>query len=143
LHFPPQPSDDIRIGIAAHTDYGLCTILAQDDVEALQVHYNDQWHNIKTVPNALLVNAGDMLQRWTNGLFKSPIHRVINYSGKHRFSIPFFFDPNFNAEVECIEECRKETGEAKYAPIKYADYLMGLHNKTIVEHQKKLENKNM
>lgn len=71
-----------------------------------------------------------MLQRWSNDLFKSTIHRVLNIKGRDRYSIPFFFEPNFDCLVECISTCVSEGSVSKYAPIKSGDYLLMRYNET-------------
>lgn len=68
-------------------------------VEGLQIFKNKKWVDVKPLEDAFIINLGDMLQRWTNDTFKSTLHRVMNKSGKERYSIPFFYEPNFNAEI--------------------------------------------
>jgi isopenicillin N synthase-like dioxygenase len=87
-------------GVGEHTDYGLLTILRQDEVGGLQVKSQSRWVEAPPVPGAFVCNIGDMLDRLTGGLYRSTPHRVRNAGGRDRLSFPFFFDPNFNAEVE-------------------------------------------
>ncbi len=74
-------------------------------------------------PGAFVVNIGDCLMRWTNDVYVSTPHRVVNRSGKERYSIAFFFDPNPEARVEAIPSCLAPGEAARYAPILAADYL--------------------
>lgn len=135
LHYPPLPLDEARFGCGAHSDYGCCTILAQDGTGGLQLlHANGQWVDVSCSKDTLVVNIGDMMQRWTNDVYKSTVHRVINPSGKHRFSIPFFFDPNFDLLVECIETCKNE--KVLYPPIKFGEHISNMYNATFVVQQK-------
>lgn len=95
-------------GVGEHTDYGLFTILKQDDSGGLQVKSKGEWPNsewIAALPiaNSFVCNIGDMLDRMTGGLYRSTPHRVRNQSSRDRLSFPFFFDPNFNAEVKAIQ----------------------------------------
>lgn len=92
--------------VAEHTDYGLLTILKQDDSGGLQVRSGADWIPAEPIPGTFVCNLGDMLERMTGGLYVSTPHRVRNTSGKDRLSFPFFFDPNFNAEVHPIQPGR-------------------------------------
>ena len=94
LHYPPIPesSPNDLYGSAPHTDFGCLTILTQDDIGGLQVQTkNGDWIDVPKVEGSFVVNVGDMLNRLTNGILRSTPHRVINKSGKERFSCPFFF----------------------------------------------------
>jgi len=95
---------DVHWGVGEHTDYGLLTILRQDDVGGLQVRTPDGWIEATPVPHSFVCNIGDMLDRMTGGLYKSTPHRVTrNTSGRDRLSFPLFFDPHFEARVQRIE----------------------------------------
>ena len=122
LHYPPisknSPSD--LYGSAPHTDFGCLTILAQDEIGGLQVQTREgEWIDVPKLEGSFVVNAGDMLSRYTNGLLHSTPHRVINKSGKERFSCPFFFDPHTNAVVQPL----KGTGKPKFSPINFGEFL--------------------
>lgn len=86
-------------GVGEHTDYGLLTILKQDDAGGLQVKVKSHWIEAPPIPDTFICNIGDMLDRLTGGLYRSTPHRVRNASGRDRLSFPFFFDPNFNASI--------------------------------------------
>jgi isopenicillin N synthase-like dioxygenase len=90
-------------GVGEHTDYGLLTILKQDDAGGLQVKSKAGWIDAPPIPNSFVCNIGDMLDRLTGGYYRSTPHRVRNSSGRNRLSFPFFFDPNFSALVKPIE----------------------------------------
>lgn len=126
LHYPPQPATraENEYGIAPHTDYGFMTILAQDSVGGLQVKRRDGgWIDATYMPGTFVVNIADMLMQWTNDRWVSTPHRVINTTGRERYSIPFFFDPTYQTVVECIPSCRSATKPALYEPITWGDYL--------------------
>jgi isopenicillin N synthase-like dioxygenase len=123
LHYPPQQVtggeeiSEARIGAGAHSDYGCLALLAQDDRGGLQVRNTaGRWIDAKPIPGTFVVNVGDMLARWTNDLFPATLHRVINTSGLDRQSIPFFYDPNYDAPVEVLETCLAEGERPKYEP---------------------------
>lgn len=122
LHYPPisknSPSD--LYGSAPHTDFGCLTILAQDEIGGLQVQTREgEWIDVPKLEGSFVVNVGDMLSRYTNGLLRSTPHRVINKSEKERFSCPFFFDPHTNAVVQPL----KGTGKPKFSPINFGEFL--------------------
>src|SRR5262245_2893363 len=99
FHYPPQPPADDGWGVGEHTDYGLLTLLAQDDNGGLQVHTPSGWIDAPPLPGTFVCNIGDMLDRLTGGWYRSTPHRVRNVSGQERLSYPFFFDPDFTATV--------------------------------------------
>ena len=107
FNYPSQPvpeGADVQWGVGEHTDYGLLTMLWQDDVGGLEVKTAAGWIDAPPVPHSFVCNIGDMLDRMTGGLYRSTPHRVIiNTSGRDRLSFPFFFDPNFLARVQPIE----------------------------------------
>jgi len=99
FHYPPSPPHDESWGVGEHTDYGLLTLLAQDDSGGLQVAAPEGWIEAPPIPGTLVCNIGDMLDRLTGGWYKSTPHRVRNLSGHGRLSFPFFLDPGYAAEV--------------------------------------------
>jgi isopenicillin N synthase-like dioxygenase len=118
LHYPATTAE--AVGAGEHTDYGNITLLATDDVGGLEVRTRSgDWIAAPPIAGAFVVNIGDCLMRWTNDVYVSTPHRVVNRSGRERYSIAFFFDPNPEALVEAIPSC----GEPRYAPILAADYI--------------------
>ncbi len=95
---------DAHWGVGEHTDYGLLTMLWQDDAGGLQVKSRSRWIDAPPIPGSFICNIGDMLDRLTRGLYRSTPHRVLNTAGRDRLALPFFFDPNFNAEVRPIDD---------------------------------------
>ena len=122
LHYPPIPktSPSDLYGSAPHTDLGCLTILVQDEIGGLQVQTKEgEWIDVPKVEESFVVNVGDMLSRLTNGLLRSTPHRVINKSGRERFSCPFFFDPHTNAIIQPLNG----TGKPKFSPINFGEFL--------------------
>ncbi len=125
LHYPPQKPEEGLFGSAPHTDYGFITLLAQDDVGGLEVlNKNGEWVAAPPIPGAFVMNVGDILARGSNDLFGSTPHRVINSSGRERYSQPFFFDPSMDETIEVLAPCVGPEGTQKYDPVLYRDYLM-------------------
>lgn len=126
LHYPPAPAqrpEDLW-GSAPHTDFGCLTFLAQDDVGGLEVMSpGGEWLSAPPRPDALIVNVGDMLHRWSNGALRSTPHRVINASGRERYSCPFFFDPNVGADIKPLATCVTHDRPAAFDPINFGAFL--------------------
>lgn len=95
-------ADTTGWGVGEHTDYGLLTLLAQDEVGGLEVRVDDRWVAIDPVAESLVCNIGDMLDRMTGGRYRSTVHRVRAPVGRSRLSFPFFFDPGWDVEVRPI-----------------------------------------
>jgi len=90
-----------RFGVAPHTDFGVLTLLHQDQSGGLQIKNRaGDWIEAPPIPGTLVCNTGDLLERWSNGRFKSTVHRVINRSGRARYSMPVFFDPDSDAVID-------------------------------------------
>lgn len=131
-------------GVGEHTDYGLLTLLYQDEVGGLQVQHGSSWIEVPYVPGSFVVNVGDMLERLTSGRYTSALHRVINASGRSRISMPFFFDPRFDAELRPIagvgpEAVRRELidrwdgTDLRDVHGTYGEYLVGKVSKVFPE----------
>jgi len=103
FNYPAVQYTQEQWGVGEHTDYGLLTILKQDDSGGLQVKSKSGWMEAPPVPNSFVCNIGDRLERLTGGLYRSTPHRVRNLATRDRLSFPFFFDPNFAAEIKPIE----------------------------------------
>ena len=133
FHYPPQEppqqpagGDAAAFGVAPHTDYGMITLLSQDPVGGLELRKRDgEWIAAPFIPGTLVVNLGDLFQRWTNDFYRSNPHRVVNRSGRERFSIPTFFNLDYAAPVLCLPTCQSAENPPRYAPIRSGDYLLG------------------
>ena len=126
LYYPPHPGtfDGTLHGAAPHTDYGNITFLAQDDAGGLELQMRDgTWIGIAPTPGAFVCNIGDCLMRWSNDVYVSNRHRVVNRSGRGRYSVAFFGDPAAAANVACLPSCTDEAHPPKYPPITYGEYL--------------------
>lgn len=105
FNYPPShaSTEDDKIGVGEHTDYGLLTLLRQDDAGGLEIWHQDRWLAATPVPDSFVCNVGDMLERLTAGRYVSALHRVRNVSTRDRISMPLFLDPSFDAELAPIE----------------------------------------
>lgn len=128
LHYPPIPenADPRCVRAAAHEDINLITILVAATTTGLELKDRDgKWLPVETAQNNLIVDAGDMLQRITNGLIPATTHRVVNPNdgtNDHRYSMPFFVHPHPKAMLSCIDSCVGDG--AKWEPISSHDFLM-------------------
>jgi len=132
LHYPPQTSsENNQLGAGAHTDWGGITILLQDGNGGLEVQNTDgDWLRATPMPGTFVVNLGDLLRRWTNDVYKSTLHRVLNnVSGKDRYSVPCFFGPREDAVVECIASCAEDRPQL-YPPITAAAHTQDMIRRT-------------
>ncbi|XP_078442543.1 azadirone synthase LFS-like isoform X2 [Wolffia australiana] len=129
--WPPEESVsdslDSNLGASAHTDYGMITLLACDGVRGLQIcKEKDEnprvWEDVAHLEGALVINVGDLLERWTNCFFRSTLHRVVS-TGKERYSIACFLDPNPECVVKCLDTCISESNPPRFPPVRSGDYL--------------------
>lgn len=106
---------EIDIGCGAHTDYGLLTLVNQDeDITALQVrNHSGEWIWAPPIPGTFVCNIGDMLKILTNGLYGSTLHRVFNPSPKYRICVAYFYETNYDAAIEPLDICMQKTGGTK------------------------------
>lgn len=103
FNYPPATESPDALGVGEHTDYGLLTLLRQDDVGGLEIWHRDRWLPAPPVPDSFVCNVGDMLERLTTSRYVSALHRVRNLSTRDRIAMPLFLDPGFDAVLEPIE----------------------------------------
>jgi len=159
IGYPPLPNDHDGFSCGAHKDYGCLTFLYADPTRgALQVLSRNPgavgsstvdlpteseeggiWINADPIQGCVVVNIGEMWEIWTNGLYRSTLHRVVHRGTGYRVSIPFFFEPNFNANVTVLTVARRlqemrlkddnyndagGTGSRDYQSVVYGDFLL-------------------
>ena len=127
IHYPPQPPDlgIDRFGVAPHSDYGCLTLLWQDMVGGLQVRNRaGDWILAPPLDGALVINIGDLLARWTNDSFASTPHRVVNASGRERYSMAVFYDPHPDTEIAVLPGCVAPGDTAHYGQTTCGAYLL-------------------
>jgi isopenicillin N synthase-like dioxygenase len=122
-HMPPDPLDDNEFNICPHTDGSFMTLLATSDQPGLEIlTQSGQWIKAPLIPDAFVVNSGDLLARWSNGRVLSTPHRVANASGTHRYSIPFFLQPTADTVIDCLPTCCGPDNPPKKPPITCGAY---------------------
>jgi isopenicillin N synthase-like dioxygenase len=133
LHYPPQPADARfnQLGSGAHTDWGLITILLQDEIGGLEVLNADgDWIRADPIPGAFVINLGDMVPRITNGLYHSTMHRVLNNaSGRDRYSSPCFFNPGYYYSFDCVPTCR-DLADRPPPTVTFGEHVQDMFRKT-------------
>lgn len=144
FHYPPDPAppEVESWGVGEHTDYGVLTILLQDEQGGLQVKSRGRWIEAPPIPGTFVCNIGDMLDRMTGGLYRSTPHRVRNVSGKDRYSYPLFFDPGFEAVIRPLpiaasarDDSHERWDRANVHAFEgtYGEYLLGKVSKVFPE----------
>jgi len=127
VRYPPQPASTEfnQIGAGAHTDWGGITLLAQDDIGGLEVqNAEDDWVAAPPVPQSFVVNLGDLMSRWTNGVYRSNMHRVLNSSrNQDRYSIPFFHSPRFDAVIKPVPTCVHDEQPPRFEPCTTSEHM--------------------
>ncbi|KAH7861403.1 hypothetical protein Vadar_025648 [Vaccinium darrowii] len=128
----PPPRPDLNLGVKPHADASMVTFLLQDkEVEGLQILKDGQWFRVPIVPNAILINAGDQAEIMSNGMFKSPVHRVVTNSDRERLTVVVFCLPNSKMEIGPVEKIINEKRPRLYKRIKnygaicYENYQLG------------------
>ncbi|XP_058074998.1 jasmonate-induced oxygenase 2-like [Magnolia sinica] len=122
-YYPKCPQPDLTLGLSAHSDPGVLTLLLPDDrVDGLQVRRGDAWVTIRAAPNSFIVNIGDQIQVLSNAIYKSVEHRVIVNSNEERLSLAFFYNPDNDALVGPAPELVGAGRPPLYPSMKYRDY---------------------
>lgn len=133
LYYPPQTcAESKQIGSGAHTDWGAVTVLAQDDLGGLEVRLaNGEWIAVTPQKGMLVINTGDLMQRWTNDTYVSAWHRVINkHKDKARYSIAHFFDMDHFAQIKTLPSCISDSNPEKYPMIGAGDHIVEMYRRT-------------
>ncbi|XP_050232763.1 2-oxoglutarate-Fe(II) type oxidoreductase hxnY-like [Mercurialis annua] len=132
LHYPGEVerSEEEILSVAAHSDFGMITLLMTEGVPGLQVcrdkfKETPTWENVLHMDGAFIVNIGDLMERWTNCSFRSTLHRVIP-AGQKRYSMAYFVNPNPDCIVQCLESCYSESCPRRFPPIRSGDYIKEL-----------------
>jgi isopenicillin N synthase-like dioxygenase len=131
VHYPPQPPTMgvEQRGIGEHTDFGCITLLCQDSNGGLQIRTRDgEWVKAHPIEGTLVINIGDLLERWSNDRLTSTLHRVINSSGRDRYSLTVFYDPTYSTVVDPKDMAPDAT--PSYEPIVAGDHIRARFDQT-------------
>jgi len=128
IGYPPLNTasvDGVGVSCGEHCDYGWLTIVNQDSTaSALRVRNKaGDYINAEPIPGTFVMNIGDMLKVWSNGVYQSTPHKVINNCNQYRVSIPFFYEPNFDAVIEPYHLFVNEQNPPKFKRVVYGDHL--------------------
>ena len=122
LHSEQQASITGHLGVHHHTDAGALTTVLQDQVGGLQVCLDKEWFPVEPVDGALVINIGDMVQVWSNDLYQAPVHRVLASGNRDRYSLPFFYNPSYNAVYAPLDVLTNEASPPRYKPINWGEF---------------------
>ncbi|KAK7372991.1 hypothetical protein VNO80_06384 [Phaseolus coccineus] len=122
--YPPCPKPELVMGLPAHTDHGLLTLLQQNDLGGLQIQHKGKWIPINPLPNSFLINTGDHMEILTNGKYKSVVHRAVVNTKATRISVGTAHGPNLDTIVGPAPELVGDDNPALYRAIKYRDYIL-------------------
>jgi len=131
-HYPPQePSASDDFGIAPHTDTSFLTVLAPNEVPGLAIRKLDgTWLDAPAIPDAFVVNGGQLLLRWTNDRFLATPHRAINRSGGERYALAFFCDAQIDWPIAAVPTTVGPDKPPKYETTWYTDYMVAYQKRT-------------
>jgi isopenicillin N synthase-like dioxygenase len=131
-YYPPLDPETVgrtQWGISPHTDYGSFTLLSQDALGGLEIrNQRDEWIDVPPLAGAFVVNIADLFARWTNGRYRSSLHRASNFDsgGRARISLPLFFNPHPKARIECLPTCKGPGNPPQYEPVEAGPYIRAL-----------------
>lgn len=126
----PPVTGEVRAGQlrrGGHTDYGAFTVIAVEQIPGLQISLDGTWYDVPLIPDAFVVNLGDLMARWTNDRWVSTLHRVVIPDDEHarsdRVSVPYFFQPSFGAVIETIPTTVDAAHPLSYEPVVAGEWI--------------------
>ena len=111
-----------HLGVNQHTDAGALTVLRQDEQPGLEVFRDQDWYRVEPRPDAFVVNIGDIVQVWSNDEYKAALHRVTGNFDACRYSAPFFFNPDYQADYSPLPAMTSGERPARYRPINWGEF---------------------
>ncbi|XP_057829622.2 protein SRG1-like [Cryptomeria japonica] len=129
-YYPPCLRPDLVLGLSAHADQVALALLLQDDeVPGLQIHKDNQWKTVQSIPNALVINIGNVIEVMTNGRYKSVVHRAITNKEKARLSIGVFYAPGFTQEISPAPELIDDNHPCLFRKFIHQDYMQDYYSR--------------
>ena len=128
--YPSQSGKITRshLGANTHEDWCCCTVIAQDQIPGLQaLNADQQWIKVTPVDGTFVCNLGELLTHWTNGAFVATQHRVINDSGRDRYSLPAFLSPNRRSQVSVLPACLSPHDPPRFESLNVGEYFEQRH----------------
>jgi isopenicillin N synthase-like dioxygenase len=124
---------DGQYGAGAHSDFGMITILLQDDVGGLEVRSGDgTWHTVAPLAGAFVVIFGELVFRLTDGLYRAPTHRVArNTGGRSRYAMPTFVDPDYDYRIECVPTCTPRDRAPRFPACTVGEHMVQMARGTL------------
>jgi len=117
-----ESAEGADLGVHHHTDAGALTVLLQDDVKGLQVYRDGAWYGVTPLKGAFVVNIGDMIQVWSNDIYRAAVHRVLAMDRVDRYSFPFFFNPSYDAVVQPLDATVNHSRPSNYRGISWGEF---------------------
>lgn len=121
--YPSCPEPDLTLGMPPHSDYGLLTLLLQDEVKGLQIQHQGKWLTVEPIPNSFVVNVGDHLEIFSNGRYKSVLHRVLVNSSKSRISVASLHSLPYSSKIQPSPKLINESNPKLYKDTDFATFL--------------------
>lgn len=129
-YYPKCPRPELVFGLKPHSDGTVLSVLMVDDiVGGLQVLKDGVWFDVPIVPHTLLINIGDQTEIICNGIFRSPVHRVMTNADRERLSLALFYSVDPEREIEPAAEMVDKRRPALYRKVKVKDYLAGFYGR--------------
>ncbi|CAI9783801.1 unnamed protein product [Fraxinus pennsylvanica] len=131
-YYPPCPQPELVTGLCPHSDsVGLTFLLQVNEIDGLQIKKNGAWIPVAPLPNAFVINIGDVLEIVTNGVYRSIEHRATVNSKKERLSIATFFNPAIDGDLGPAPSLVTPETPAKFKRISSVDYLKGFFSREL------------
>lgn len=121
--YPPCPEPELTLGMPPHSDYGFLTLLLQDEVKGLQIQFEEKWLTVEPIPNAFVVNIGDHLEIFSNGRYRSVLHRVLVNQEKTRVTVASLHSLSFDRVIQPSPKLINKNNPRRYKDTDFATFL--------------------